>query len=179
LVGRMRFNRANIASLLSLGSFPVVALRIELSATCSSDRFGQPALDYRVVESGWQDSNLRLRAPSDQRFASVPGGSAATLHPACQSERPRPIGRSADRYPNRRSPGPQPGAITRLRYALRRAGLSASSIPTRRCPPLQRPRGLHGVCTRTCSTLHRLHPCRWCLHYLPCGSRRPYRGRSV
>ena len=47
LVGRMRFNRVNISSLLFLGSCQVVALRIELSATCSSDRFGQPALDYR------------------------------------------------------------------------------------------------------------------------------------
>ena len=46
LVGRMRFNRVNTSSLPSVGSCQVVALRIELSATCSSDRFGQPALDY-------------------------------------------------------------------------------------------------------------------------------------
>ena len=143
LVGRMRFNRVNIALLLILGSCQVVALRIELSATWLSAAFGQPALGYRVVESGWQDSNLRLRAPKARGFA-------ATLHPARQSERPRPIGRSADRCPNRRSPAPRAGAIPRLRYVLRRAGLSASSIPTRRCPPLQRPRGLHGVCTRAC-----------------------------
>ncbi len=47
LVGRMRFNRVNIASLLSLESFQVVALRIELSATWLSAAFGQPALGYR------------------------------------------------------------------------------------------------------------------------------------
>ncbi len=98
----MRFNRVNIASLLSLGSFRVVAPRIELSATCSSDRFGQPALGYRNVQSGWQDSNLRLRAPKARGFA-------ATLHPACQSERPDL---------NRRSPAPRAGAIPRLRYVL-------------------------------------------------------------
>ena len=59
----MRFNRVNIALLLILGSCQVVALRIELSATWLSAAFGQPALGYRVVESGWQDSNLRSRAP--------------------------------------------------------------------------------------------------------------------
>ena len=47
LVGRMRFNRVNIASLLFLRSRQVVALRVELSATRLSAAFGQPALDYR------------------------------------------------------------------------------------------------------------------------------------
>ena len=66
-------------------SFSVVALRVELSATCSSDRFGQPALGYLVptsssIQSGWQDSNLRVRAPKARGFA-------ATLHPV-ESERP-------------------------------------------------------------------------------------------
>ena len=56
-------------------------------------------------QSGWQDSNLRSRAPRAR-------GSAATLHPAIQSERPDL---------NRRSPGPRPGAIPRLRYVLPRA----------------------------------------------------------
>ena len=46
----------------------VVALRVELSTTRLSAVSGQPALDYRVptsscVRSGWQDSNLRSRAP--------------------------------------------------------------------------------------------------------------------
>lgn len=61
LVGRMRFNRVNIASLLVLRSCQVVALRIELSATWLSAAFGQPALDYLLptsssIQSGWQDS---------------------------------------------------------------------------------------------------------------------------
>ena len=93
----------------SCSSFPVVALRVELSTTRLSAVFGQPALDYHVPtsssrQSGWQDSNLRLRAPT-QRTA----GFAATLHPVVQSERPDL---------NRRSPGPRPGAIPRLRYVL-------------------------------------------------------------
>ena len=90
----------------SCSSFPVVALRVELSTTRLSAVSGQPALDYLVPtslsnQSGWQDSNLRLRAPKARGFA-------ATLHPV-QSERPEL---------NRRSPGPRPGAITRLRYVL-------------------------------------------------------------
>ncbi len=56
----------------------MVALRIELSATWLSAAFGQPALGYR--QSGWQDSNLRLRAPTTM-LRTVPGGSAATLRP--------------------------------------------------------------------------------------------------
>jgi hypothetical protein len=56
----------------------VVALRVELSATRLSAACGQPALDYRSLcvsrKSGWQDSNLRLRAPKARGFA-------ATLHP--------------------------------------------------------------------------------------------------
>ncbi len=82
----MRFNRVNIALLLVLVQDQVVALGIELSATWLSAAFGQPALDYLVptslsIQSGWQDSNLRSRAPKAR-------GSAATLHPAVQSERP-------------------------------------------------------------------------------------------
>ncbi len=100
---------------------PVVALRVELSATRLSAGFGQPALDYHLptsmsAKSGWQDSNLRLRAPKARGFA-------ATLHPVIQSERPEL---------NRRSPGPRPGAITRLRYVLlsvARAGVEPASAP--------------------------------------------------
>ena len=47
------------------------------------------------TKSGWQDSNLRSRAPKAR-------GLATALHPAFQSERPDL---------NRRFPGPQPGAI--------------------------------------------------------------------
>jgi hypothetical protein len=59
--------------------FPVVVLRVELSATRLSAVSGQPALDYHLptplsVRSGWQDSNLRLRTPKARGFA-------ATLHP--------------------------------------------------------------------------------------------------
>ena len=46
-VGRMRFNRVNIGSLLFLGPCQVVALRIELGATWLSAAFGPPALGYR------------------------------------------------------------------------------------------------------------------------------------
>ena len=65
-------------------SCSVVALRVELSTTRLSAVFGQPALDYLVptsssIQSGWQDSNLRLRAPKARGFA-------ATLHPV-ESER--------------------------------------------------------------------------------------------
>lgn len=95
--------------LLVLGLHPVVALRIELSATCSSDRFGQPALDYHLptsssIQSGWQDSNLRSRAPRAR-------GSAATLHPAV-------VLSQNGRISARRSPAPRAGAIARLRYVL-------------------------------------------------------------
>ncbi len=43
--GRMRFHRAWSMRLLLV---PVVALRVELSATRLSAGFGQPALDYLV-----------------------------------------------------------------------------------------------------------------------------------
>ena len=47
------------------------------------------------TQSGWQDSNLRSRAPKAR-------GLTTALHPVFQSERPDS---------NRRSPGPRPGAI--------------------------------------------------------------------
>ncbi len=61
----MRFIRVWSMLLLLV---PVEALRVELSATRLSAGFGQPALDYHLptslsVRSGWQDSNLRSRAP--------------------------------------------------------------------------------------------------------------------
>jgi len=63
----------------SCSSFPVVALRVELSTTRLSAVSGQPALDYHLptsssARSGWQDSNLQSRAPNDHRCAAVPGG---------------------------------------------------------------------------------------------------------
>lgn len=104
----MRFNRVHIASRLSLGSFRVVALRIELGTTCSSDRFGQPALGYHNLQSGWQDSNLRSRAPRARGFA-------VTLHPASQSERPD---LNRGHHAQHVRPSPRPGAMPRLRYVL-------------------------------------------------------------
>ena len=81
---------------------PVVVLRIELSVTCSSDRSGPPALDYRF-QSGTPESNREPPAPKAGVLPSAP-------LPAClQSERPDL---------NRRSPGPRPGAIPRLRHVL-------------------------------------------------------------
>ncbi len=58
------------------------------------------------VKSGWSDSNRRFRVPGTRGFA-------ATLHPeiVCQSER---------QDLNLRSPGPRPGAITRLRHVLKK-----------------------------------------------------------
>ena len=110
----------------SRSSFPVVALRVELGATRLSAVFGQPALDYHLptslsIQSGRRDSNPRSRAPRQARRA------AAALHPVIQSER-------ADL--NRRSPGPRPGAITRLRHVLlqvARAGVEPA------LPPLEGP----------------------------------------
>ena len=79
------------------------------------------------IESGWQDSNLRLRAPKARGFAAtlhpVVVGMAVELPPQNMSER-------ADL--NRRSPGPRPGAIPRLRYVLfsvTRAGVEPALPP--------------------------------------------------
>ena len=105
----------------SCSSFPVVALRVELSATRLSAVFGQPALDYHLptslsIQSGRRDSNPRSRAPKAR-------GLPLPYIPSIQSER-------ADL--NRRSPGPQPGAMTRLRYVLKsvaRAGVEPALPP--------------------------------------------------
>ena len=74
LVGRMRFQRFAVNCVMFFSSRQVVALRVELSATCSSDRFGQPALGYRHLQSGWQDSNLRSRAPTTTASRRCPAG---------------------------------------------------------------------------------------------------------
>ena len=105
----------------SRSSFPVVALRVELSTTRLSAVFGQPALDYHLptsssFKSGRRDSNPRSRAPKAR-------GLPLPHIPSIQSER-------ADL--NRRSPGPRPGAITRLRHVLprvARAGVEPASTP--------------------------------------------------
>ena len=90
--------------------------------------FGQPALDYHLptslsFQSGWQDSNLRLRAPNDHRFAAVPGGFAATLHPVVR------VRTGGFEPPISWSPTllrGYPGAITRLRHVLFSSGLYGS-----------------------------------------------------
>ena len=61
----------------SCSSFPVVALRVELSTTRLSAVFGQPALDYLMptslsCQSGWQDSNLRSCVPKTHGFSRYP-----------------------------------------------------------------------------------------------------------
>ena len=79
----------------------MVALGIELSAAALSGPLGQPALDYRVS-----------RAPrSRTETLLLPKQACFHLHlcPIVQSER---------QDLNLRSPGPRPGAITRLRYVL-------------------------------------------------------------
>ena len=106
-------------------SFPVVALRVELSATRLSAVSGQPALDYHCanVVSSSRDGRTRTcdpRAPKARGFA-------ATLHPV-KSER-------ADL--NRRSPGPRPGAINQ---ASLRSGVSSP------CGSRTRLSGLKGRC---------------------------------
>ena len=85
-----------------------------------------PFVLRHIHQSGWQDSNLRSRAPRAR-------GSAATLHPASQSERPDL---------NRRSPAPQAGAIPRLRYVLPPV---APTTAARRCPESNPPRCLEGA----------------------------------
>ena len=71
----MRFNRVWSMLLLLV---PVVALRVELSATRLSAVFGQPALDYHLptslsIQSGRRNSQPRSRAPTT-KLRSVPGG---------------------------------------------------------------------------------------------------------
>ena len=99
-------------------------------------RFGQPALDYRAMcQSGWQDSNLRSRAPKARGFA-------ATLHPACQSERPDL---------NRRSPGPRARRDTQA--SLRSVVSSPCGSRTRLCG-LERARILEPIDERAVAHFH-------------------------
>ena len=99
----MRFNRRsrNITWLLSVW-LSVVALRIELSTTRLSAVSGRPALDY-LVKVGHLGVEPRPCRQGDR--ASI----CTSARSSCQSERPDL---------NRRSPGPRPGAITRLRHVL-------------------------------------------------------------
>jgi hypothetical protein len=64
------------------------------------------------IQSGTSESNREPPAPKAGVLPSAP------LPDSSQSERQRPIGLSADRCLNLRSPGPRPGAITRLRHVL-------------------------------------------------------------
>ena len=81
----------------------VVALRVELSATWLSAGFGQPALDYHF-ESGNSESNRDPPVPKTGVLPSAPV--------------PKIVDQSERSDLNRRSPGPRPGATTRLRYVL-------------------------------------------------------------
>ena len=83
---------------------PVVALRIELSATRLSAVSGQPALDYRFIQVGHLGVQPKPSC-SQSRRASI----CTSARLSCQSER---------QDLNLRSPGPRPGAITRLRHVL-------------------------------------------------------------
>ena len=92
----------------SCSSFPVVALRVELSATRLSAECGQPALDYHVSTSLSHPSSRDGRTRTcvsvlPRPPCTCPVGSPLPYIPLCfQSERPDL---------NRRSPGPRPGAI--------------------------------------------------------------------
>jgi hypothetical protein len=91
-------------SLVSCLFGSVVALRIELSATRLSAVSGQPALDYRFIQVGHPGVEPRPSC-SQSRRASI----CTSARLSCQSER---------QDLNLRSPGPRPGAITRLRHVL-------------------------------------------------------------
>ena len=94
LVGCMRFHRRcdNIEN--SWSQIPVVVLRIELSASCSSDRLGQPALDYHASRDG--------RTRTDDSVCPEHVGWPLPYIPIHESER---------RDSNPRSLGPRPSAI--------------------------------------------------------------------
>ena len=91
----------------------VVALRIELSATRLSAVSGQPALDYRLSRAP-RSRTENLLLPKQ----------------ACYHLHLYPIFIQSERLDlNQRSSGPQPDAITRLRYVL-------SPVPRRGIEPL-------------------------------------------
>ena len=85
---------------------------------------GQPALDYRFRQVGMVGLEPTIPCPRNTWVCRYP-----TSRIVCQSER---------QDLNLRSPGPRPGAITRLRHVLKKVGFSASSIPTRRWPSHRR-----------------------------------------
>ena len=81
----------------------MVALRVELSATWLSARYGQPALDYLAASLQVGKVGLEPTITCSQN----------TWASRC------PTSRQSERSDlNRRSPGPRPGAITRLRHVL-------------------------------------------------------------
>jgi hypothetical protein len=125
-VGRMRFSRTDSIFMLL---FPVLVLRVELSATRLSAVSGQPALDYHlptpfIAPVGTARLELALSCAQSTR-------AAAALHPdvhlLVQSER-------ADL--NRRSPGPRPGAMNQ---ASLRSVFSDPCGSRTRPPRLERP----------------------------------------
>ena len=110
--------------------FPVVALRVELSATRLSAVFGQPALDYHLptslsFRSGRRDSNPRSRAPTT-KLRSVPGGLPLPYIPSVRTGGLEP---PTSWSPTRRD--------TRLRYVL---------IVSSPCGSRTRLSGLKGRC---------------------------------
>ncbi len=124
LFGRIRFNRAwfMFSLLVSSGS---PESRTQRYAVISRVRATGPRLPFaNVVIALVGTAGLEPALSCSQR-PPLRGGArraAAALHPVMQSER-------ADL--NRRSPGPQPGAIPRLRYVLSvaRAGVEPASAP--------------------------------------------------
>ena len=127
-VGRMRFHRVCFMVMLLVFSgspesrtqrYPVIS------------RFGQPALDYHLPTSLSDQVGMAGLEPASPCSQSTWVRRYPTSRCHFQSER-------ADL--NRRSPGPRPGAIPRLRYVL----LSVSSYGSR-----TRLAALKGRCPRT------------------------------
>src|SRR5271157_4671328 len=104
LVGRIRFNRVS-SMLLLLGFSGSPESRTQRYAVISRVRATGPRLPFaNVIVDPVGTAGLE-----PARSCSQGTRAAAALHPVNQSER-------ADL--NRRSPGPRPGAITRLRHVL-------------------------------------------------------------
>ena len=118
LVGRIRFNRV-WSMLLLLGFSGSPESRTQRYAVISRVRATGPRLPFaNVIVDPVGTAGLE-----PARSCSQGTRAAAALHPVNQSER-------ADL--NRRSPGPRPGAITRLRHVLpqvARAGVEPASTP--------------------------------------------------
>ena|GEM_PF-5344016 len=153
--GRMGFNRVNIASLLFLELRQMVALRIALQrhVVISRVRATSPRLPLPTSlsnQSGWQDSNLRLRAPKARGFA-------ATLHPVYQV-------RTAGFEPRAPTEGWSLLAPSQARYPFLRYVLSsvARTNAARRCPESNPPFRLEGPMSSTDRRTSRIsaHPKR-------------------